>query len=403
MARPPRGGAEPIDCHGPGRAGGGQRPRVAIDYTPAVTQGGGIGRYTRGLVAALIEHADRGAFDLRLVLARDAGLDRLPPLPEGVSLCRLPLPSVWMSRIWHRLRLPLAADRLIGGCELYHAPDYVLPPLARAQGLVTVHDLSFLTYPEGAVPALARYLGRAVPRSVARADRVLADSESTRRDLERLLGLAPDRVTVVGAGVEARFRPLVDRGQRLAARQRLGLPERFVLGLGTLEPRKNFVGLIQAFERCAERVPDLHLVIAGGQGWLFEPILEAAASSPHAARIHLLGFVDDAELPSLYGLAESFAFPSFYEGFGIPVLEAMACGTPVVVADNSSLPELAGDAALRVPTGDSAALATALLRLSEDPELRLRHARLGPIQASRFAWPAAADRLVEVYRGLLQR
>ena len=377
------------------------RPRVAIDYTPALMQGGGIGRYTRGLVAALFEQAEREAFELRLVLARDAPVDRMPPLPDGVSLRRLPLPAVWMSRLWHRLRLPLAADRWIGGCELYHAPDYVLPPLARARGLVTVHDLSFMTYPEGAVPALARYLGRALPRSVARADRVLADSESTRRDLERLLGVAADRVTVVGAGVEDRFRPIVDARQRAAARERMGLPERFVLGLGTLEPRKNFVGLIQAFERCAVAVPELHLVIAGGQGWLFEPILAAAAGSPFAARIHLLGFVDDADLPALYGLAESFAFPSFYEGFGIPVLEAMACGTAVVTADNSSLPELAGDVALMVPTGDTAALADALLRLALDPGMRERCALRGPLQAARFGWPAAADRLVAVYRRLL--
>ncbi len=383
------------------RRSGGRRPRVIIDYTPALTQGGGIGRYARGLVGALLQRDPRPDLDLRLAVAREASLERLPQLPDGVEVRRLPLSSVWLTRLQQRLRLPLPSDWLAGGGDLYHSMDFVLPPLARARGLVTVHDLSFLTHPQGALPSLARFLTQAVPRSLERAGLVLADSESTRRDLERWMGLSADRVAVVGAGVEPRFRPIEDRSVLDAVRNQLALPERFVLGLGTLEPRKNFPGLIQAFEVLAGDRPDLHLVIAGGHGWLYQPILRAAEGSPLAERIHLAGFVADEDLPALYNLAELFAFPSYYEGFGIPVLEAMACGRPVVSADNSSLPEVAGDAALLVPAGDRAALVSAMQRLLDDPALSQRMIARGLEQAAGFSWQAAADRLLEAYSRLL--
>ncbi len=371
--------------------------RVGILYTAALRQGGGIGRYARGLTGALLalEGAREHAFTL--VVARDAPLDRLPALPAHARVRRLPLPDRWLTILWHRLDLPLWLDAWAGPWDVFHAPDFTLPPLRRAPGIVTVHDLSFLTYPAGAVPSLRRWLEVAVPRSVARAAHVLADSESTRRDLEARMGVAPGRITVVGAGVEPRFRPVADAAALAAVRARYGLPERFVLGVGTLEPRKNFDGLIRAFEAVAPDVPDLHLVIGGGGGWRFEPVRALAAASPVGDRIHWAGFVDDADLPVLYAAARLFAFPSHYEGFGIPVVEAMACGTPVVAADNSSLPEVVGDAGLLVPATDAAALADAIRRLDGDAALREACRARGLARAARFSWTAAAERLLGVY------
>ena len=379
------------------------RVRIGIWYHPALAQGGGIGRYTRGLVGALLALPEAAAADIVLVVGRDApdpGDGWWLPAGGRVRLRRLPLSERALTILWQRLRAPLPLDRWLGGLDLFHSPDYTLPPLTRARGLVTVHDLSYLTWPQGALPSLRRYLTRTVPRSCARAARVLADSESTQRDLQRLMGLSPERIDVVGAGVDPSFRRPAPEALA-AAQARLGLPDRFILGLGTLEPRKNFDGLIRAFERLAPQRPRLQLVIAGGRGWLEGPILAAAAASPMAERIHLAGFVADADLPALYSLAEAFAFPSHYEGFGIPVLEAMACGTPVVCADNSSLPEVAGDAALLVPATDEAALTTALARLLDDQALRARLAVAGPARAAGFSWAAAAERLWAAYGAAL--
>ncbi|MFQ5576205.1 MAG: glycosyltransferase family 4 protein [Anaerolineae bacterium] len=373
--------------------------RIGINYTPALRQGAGIGRYTRGLVSAL---ATLGAANrYTLVISRDSPLDRLPPLPANFSLKTLPLSERALTILWHRFNLPLAIDRLAGPFDLFHAPDFVLPPLRRAPGLLTVHDLSFLMHPDGALPNLRRWLRQVVPRSIARARHVLADSHSTKLDLQRLLNVPPDKISVVGAGVEPRFAPVTAPDVLARVRRTYRLPHHFILGLGTLEPRKNFTGLIDAFTRLPADFSDVHLVIAGGKGWLYGPIFEAAAQSPAADRIHFTGFVADEDLLALYSLARVFAYPSHYEGFGIPVLEAMACGTPVVTANNSSLPEIAGEAALLIEAADTPALADALGRLCADDSLRRRCIRRGFDRVPLYTWPGAAQKLLAVYRQVI--
>jgi glycosyltransferase involved in cell wall biosynthesis len=371
--------------------------RIVIDYTPAVHQGAGIGRHTRGLVNALAPLAAGHDVTL-LVFGRPSNGAVLAP--PSMSVRVIPLSNRWLTAGWHRLGLPLPVESLCGSADLYHASDFVLPPLHQARSLLTVHDLSFMTTPDCAEPSLRDFLSRVVPRSVARADHVLADSESTRRDLMRLLGVPAEKTTVVYPGVEARFQPEQDPAVALThLRQRYGLGDwPFVLGVGTLEPRKNWTGLIRAWTRLRQASGLPHrLVIAGGRGWLVEGIFEAAQASPYRADIVFTGFVADADLPALYAAADVFAFPSRYEGFGIPVLEAMACGAPVVCADNSSLPEAAGDAAVLVATEDDEALATALQSLIEDPALRQGLIAAGLAQARRFTWEAAAATLWRAY------
>jgi glycosyltransferase involved in cell wall biosynthesis len=371
--------------------------RIAIDYTSAVRQAAGIGRYTRGLISAAIQLDPENHYFLLV-----AGGSSQPPAPSPIAANvvyrRIPASDRALAVLWHRLRLPLFADVWAGGADLFHSPDFTLPPLLRARGILTVHDLSFLHYPECAPPGLLAYLKAVVPRSVHNARLVLADSESTRRDIVELLGTRPEKVRVVYAGVGPEFKPVFDPPLLAEARARYGLAWPFVLNVGTLEPRKNHVRLIRGFAQLLPRNPDLRLVLVGGKGWLYEDVYAEVSRLNLQDRVIFPGFVTDADLPALYSLASIFAYPSLYEGFGLPVLEAMACGTPVVCSSASSLPEVAGDAALLADPTDVDALTHALDEALTNDPLRAELRRRGAAQAARFTWPAAARTLLDAYQ-----
>ncbi len=389
---------------------------IGIYYTSALRQRGGIGRYTRGLVQALA-HLDAHN-QYTLIISRDSPIDNLPSfasegvegpsanehpftgersLPKNFSLKILPLSERLLTVLWYRLYPTLALDRWTGPFDLFHAPDFVLPPLHQTPGVLTVHDLSFKMYPQGAVPKLSRWFQRVVPRSINRAQHVLADSNNTKRDLQKHFRVAAEKITVIRAGIDDQFHPVTEIETLKTVQDTYNLPEHFILGLGALEPRKNFTGLIEAFNLLAQRNSHLHLVIVGGKGWHYEPIFQAAAQSPYTERIHFIDFVADEHLPALYSLATFFVYPSHYEGFGRPVVEAMACGTPVITADNSSLPEVAGNAALLTSATDIPALANIMYNLSQDPLLREQCIERGFKQAKQFTWTKAAQALLRVY------
>jgi len=376
--------------------------RLAIDVTAGVNQGAGVGRATREVVSALAGLSSPLALTLfyaaeRTVVAEEglAWLRGLAARHPVVRTRRLPLSPRWTTFLWLRHRLPLPVEALTGPADVLLAPDFVAPPAIRARTIVTIHDLSYLTVPQYADPGLRRYLTAAVPRSLRRAAQVIAVSEATRREAITHLGLPPERVTTVYNGVDARFRPL-DAAARAAARARLGLPERYLLTLGTLEPRKNHVGLLRAFARLTSLEPDLTLVIGGRRGWLDGPIFDDVRRLGLGDRVRFLGGVHDDDLPDLYAAATAFAYPSWYEGFGLPPLEALACGVPVVTSATSSLPEVCGDAALLVDPADDAALAAALTRVLRDEPLRADLARRGPMRAAGFTWAATAGGVLTI-------
>ena len=364
--------------------------RVAVDYTSAIRQGGGIGRYTRELIAALLAASHPHTFTLMAAVAgkRAAWNAAAARLGDRATLRPLPLTDDWMARLWQRLRLPLPAEWLTGPVDCFYSPDFVLPPLRRAtRALLTVHDLSFLRHPETFTPALRAYLERSVPRSVTRADHVFADSHATRADLIALLDVPPERVTTLHCGVSARFTPQEAPGERERLAAQYGVGARpYILAVGTVQPRKNYIRLMTACDALVSG-RDLDLVIAGGSGWLAEAILEAAAQRPY---VRITGFFADGDLPALYRQAALLAFPSIYEGFGLPPLEAMACGTPVVASTASSVPEAVGDAGLQVDPHDSAAWTAALARALDDAELRAHLREAGLARAATFTWVRAA-------------
>jgi glycosyltransferase involved in cell wall biosynthesis len=269
-----------------------------------------------------------------------------------------------------------------------------------------VHDLSFVRDPESATPALRQYLNATVPRSVATANHVLADSQATKEDLMELYSTPNDKITVLYSGVDSRFAPEKQRGEeeRIRSRYKLG-HQPFILGVGTLHPRKNYSRLISAFAQIADVSRRLdgksinhNLVIVGKKGWLFDSIIADAARLGIRTRVVFPGYADDEDLPALYRTAELFVFPSIYEGFGLPPLEAMACGTPVVTSNVSSLPEVVGDAGLTVDPTDIHALANAMSRALQDTQLRQQMSQRGLAQAGKFTWLRAAHQLVQVYQ-----
>jgi glycosyltransferase involved in cell wall biosynthesis len=311
----------------------------------------------------------------------------------------LPFGSRAAAILWQRLGAPLPVEVFTGALDIFHAPDYVLPPLFRARGLVTVHDLSFVKRPETAPPRLRSYLEHAVPAAVRRASAVLTDSVSCRSDLIEWLDVPPEKVHVVYGGVDARFRPVEDAEARRRVTARYGITRPFILSVSTLEPRKNLVRLIDAFARWRARSEAPHqLVIGGGPGWDYEAIYRRAAELDLGEAVVFPGFIDDADLPALLSAADVFAYPSLYEGFGLPPVEAMACGTPVIASTAPCLPEVLGSAAVLVDPYDVAALADAFDRVLGDPALRASLKARGRARAATYTWKGAAQHLLSVYQ-----
>ncbi len=372
-------------------------PRIALDVSSAVHRRAGMGRYAQELAAAL-QAVDAGReytlFYNRAAEARvEAPLDRLPRL--ALELRDRP----WRLRVALAYLTRVAQDRLLPGVDLFHATDHLLPHLTRVQSVFTLHDLAFRFYPETHTPLNRWFLTLLMPRFLRAADRVIADSAATARDAARFYGLDAARAKVIYPGVSARFRPAGPEGVA-AVRAQYDLPERFILSVGTVEPRKNLSALLEAYLALRSQETAAALVIVGKRGWRSEPFFRRLRELGLEDQVVFPGFVADEDLPALYSAASLLAFPSLYEGFGLPVLEAMACGTPVVCSNASSLPEVAGDSALLLPPGDIGALTEAIRRVLVDDDLRARLRAGGPGRAGRFTWENAARRTAEVYAEL---
>jgi glycosyltransferase involved in cell wall biosynthesis len=274
--------------------------------------------------------------------------------------------------------------------DLLFCPVNVVPLTGIVPSVVTVHDLAFVAHPEAFHAAKRRYLALMTRLSVHRARQVIAVSAHTKDDLVRHFHVAPGKVTVIANAMDDRFHPATDPDALAQFTRDHHLPERFILFVGTLEPRKNLRRLIEAFARIARADGEVALVIVGASGWMTSDLAPLVQRLTLTDRIIFTGYVSDDELPLWYQSATTFCYPSLYEGFGLPVLEAMACGTPVVTSNTSSLPELTGDASSLVDPTDVAALADGLLALLTDAPRRAEMSRAGIERARGYSWERTA-------------
>lgn len=360
--------------------------RIGIDCRIAYYTWGGTGVYARRLVQALV-HRPEAADDQLLILEaaraeRPIAADATPNVRRG----RLRTPS---HHRWEQAALPL--ELLPYRLDVLHSTDYVPPFLRRCRSIITVHDLAFLRWPEHLTPDSRAYFNGHIHRAVRSADAIIAVSQATKRDLIELLDVPADKVSVVyeAPGLELP----VDSSEVQRWLENEGLPKDYVLFAGTLEPRKNLPRLIDAFAEVRGRGYQGQLVLAGSSGWLADPIL--ALVEKHSAYVQVRPL--DARL---YAGARLLAMPSLYEGFGLPVLEAMALGIPVLTSNVSSLPEIAGDAALLVDPENAADIADGLWRLLNDQDLARDLVDKGRARAAEFSWERAAVETLRVYHSL---
>jgi len=374
--------------------------RLAINAVPLRSPLTGVGQYIRGLMAAIEARGDVEAryfygshWGRQAVASPTAAIDGVKHVVKKV----VPYPYI-VSRTGQRL--VFAGGVRLARPHVYHEPNYVAFPWDGPL-VVTVHDLSFVRHPESHPLDRLEHLARYLPATLARAAHVITDSQTVREEAIRHFGLDPRRVTAIHLGVGAEFAP---RGPEATAAvlAKHGLAHGgYVLSVGTLEPRKNLVLALRAWASLPEAVRGGRpLVVAGMKGWLTESLVPLVERLEREGLVRFLGFVAQEDLPLLYAGALAVAYPSRYEGFGLPVVEAMACGVPVVTSTASCLPEVAGDAALLVDPDDEAAMAQALRSLLEDAALRGRLAAAGVARAREFTWARCAERTVAVYRAV---
>jgi glycosyltransferase involved in cell wall biosynthesis len=363
--------------------------RVALDGTPFLGHRTGIGEVVAGLGTEL---ATRAQLDLTAYALTWRGRATLADVvPDGIRAATAPVPARLIRAGWMRTDHP-RIERWTGPVDVVHATNYVPPP-SRAPVIVSVYDLGFVRFPELCTADALQY-PTLLRRGLARGAVVHATSDFVAGEVRAEFGLPTDRVVRVYPGVP----PIV--GGDAAAGQRVAGAARYVLAIGTVEPRKNYPGLVDAFDAVAALDPDVNLVVAGQDGWGSEAFTAACARAHHRARIHRLGYVSASARRNLLAGASVLAYPSRYEGFGFPPLEAMAAGVPVVATRAGAIPEVTGDAALLVDPDDPDSLRAALARALDDDALRATLVERGYSRVERFSWTTAGDEFVALYRAV---
>ncbi len=370
--------------------------QIAIDLSPVVHHKAGLGRYARMLTEHLVTQDTQNEY---LAFAHGKFADEaLSPVLRALPRAHVPLDvRPWRMLVWltHVLRMPL--DRVMPRADIFHATEHLLPLLQNARTVLTLHDLIFQFFPDYHLPLNRWFLQNAMPHFLRRADAIIAVSECTRRDAIRLYNLPPEKITVIYEGVNPALCPETDPARIAQARARYAHNQPFVFFVSTIEPRKNIVALVDALKVLRARGHPQRLLVAGRKGWLYQPTFEHIQQTGMDDAVSFLDFVPDDDLRALFAACDAFVFPSLYEGFGLPPLEAMACGAPVVCSNAAALPEVVGDAALLVNPRDVGEIARAIERVITDRPLRDELCGRGFAQAAKFSWERAARETRAVY------
>ena len=372
---------------------------IYIDVSAAAYQHAGLARYARSLAYTLVtRHREQHDFGLFYIHGRDAN-----PLPDLHGVATRPLATgykSWRMAVLLGHRLGIGFDRLLPDAELFHATEHLLMPLQNVPTVMTVHDLIYHLFPAYHRRLNYWYLKTAMPLYVRRANALITISESSKRDLIEHYQVDKDKITVIYEAASPRFRP--EPAERVAeAKARYGLPDRYILALGTIEPRKNLIRLVDALRMLRRQDPELTLVIVGSAGWLYQDFFLHLEKLEEPRSVLLAGYVPDEDLPSLMTGAAAYVLASVYEGFGLPILEAMACGTPVVCSNTSSLPELGADAARYFDPHDVRDMLQAISAVLGDVGLREEMRTQGFEQAARFSWKRAAAETLALYERVM--
>ncbi len=370
--------------------------RIAIDATAIPAKRVGAGNYILNLARTLIQIDHENEY---VIFAQASGVSNFGGACPNAKI----VPLAWMSRLqrilWEQALLPAQVKSL--GIDILHSPHYTLPMNTPSTSVVTFHDMTFFLYPQMHQYYKRFFFRTMIQIAAGRANAIIADSESSRQDILLLLDVKPTNVIPVPLGVSADYHHIDDREALECIHRKYHLPERFLLYVGVLEPRKNLPALIRAYRSLVDRGISHGLVIVGRKGWMYDQLFHTIRDLDLASRVILTGYVPEAELPLLYSAADLFIYPSLYEGFGLPVLEAMACSVPVVTSNISSMPEIVGDAGILVDPRRMDELADAVHRILNDRDLHDELARKGAERSKIFTWERTAQETLAVYRRAL--
>ncbi|MGQ9881101.1 MAG: glycosyltransferase family 4 protein [Armatimonadota bacterium] len=366
--------------------------RIGINVHLLSTTHTGIQHYIRALVPELVAQA----VPVHEVVLYGEPSQLSLPADERVrwvpAIC--PLRSGVQRVLWEQTVLPrlLYRDEI----DVFFSPAFILPIGWRGTGVVTIHDLNFEVSPQTIHPVRRAYLRAITRRSARRARRVIAISRCAAGDIARLYSVPDSKIAVIPYGLDASFNPTDARRLEPMVRERYRLPKEFLLFVGTLEPRKNLSRLLEAYVLASRRVSLPPLVLVGAPGWRSERILALARQQGVEGQLHFAGYISRENLPGVYAAAQALLYPSLYEGFGLPPLEAMGCGTPVLASNVSAVPEVIGDAGVLINPYDVQEMAEGILRIAQDETLRQRMVERGLERAQRFRWDEAAHQTLSV-------